>query len=468
MPDHFISFPEDFIWGAATSSFQIEGSPLADGAGKSNWYNWTKTPGRIENGQDADIAIDHYHQYKSDVALMKEMGLKSYRFSISWPRIIPERGKVNEKGLDFYRNLIKELKQAGITPNATLFHWEVPAWAEGEWENRETAMAFKEYAEVVFKALGKDVPIFATMNEPNITAEIGYLQKFFPPGKENRQSYAKAAHHMNLAHGLAVQVYRSLNLGGQIGWVVALCEWKTRDNHPEAVPYAKNMQALHNGVFLDPLVGKGYPQFFYDFTGTQAADYEKDFKDIAQPIDFLGINHYNPNYAAYAPGSNIFDNDWGPTDGIPINDLGWPVDPQSFYNILVSLWKDYGFKQMFVTENGYPTRESKHTTEELIADDVRVHYYGTYLEQAHKAIQAGVPLKGYYAWSLFDNFEWCFGYDPRFGIIHVDFKTQKRTFKNSAKWYQKTIADKGFDPALLPKNPDYPIYRHKGVRAKTF
>jgi beta-glucosidase len=467
MPDHFISFPKNFLWGAATSSFQIEGSPLADGAAKSNWYNWTKT-GHIEKGQDADTAIDHYHQYKSDVALMKEMGLKSYRFSISWPRIIPERGKVNEKGLDFYRKLIAELKQVGITPNATLFHWEVPEWAQGEWENRETALAFGEYAEVVFKALGKDVPMWGTLNEPNITAEIGYLQEFFPPGKANHQSYAKAVHHLNLAHGLAVEAYRKLNLGGQIGVVLALCTWKTRDKNPAAVPFADKMKDLHNGSFLDPVTGKGYPQYFYDYTGTKAADYEKDFKVISQPIDFLGINHYNPNYAAYAPDKNIFDNDWGPTDGTPMNDLGWPVDPEAFYDLLMYLGKEYSFKALYVTENGYPTRESKHSTAELLEDDVRVHYYGTYLQQAKRAIEAGVPLKGFYAWSLFDNFEWCFGYDPRFGIIHVDLKTLKRTFKKSAKWYQQTIAQGGFDTALLPKNPNYPIYRHQGVRAKTF
>ncbi len=468
MSNHFISFPDNFLWGAATSSFQIEGYPLADGAGKSNWYEWTKTPGRIENGQDADIAIDHYHQYKTDVALMKQMGLKTYRFSISWPRIIPERGKVNEKGLDFYRRLVDELLQAGITPNATLFHWEVPTWAKGEWTNRETALAFKEYAEVVFKALGDKVPMWATLNEPQIVAEIGYLQKFFPPGKADRAGYAKVVHHLNLAHGLAVKAYRDLGFKGQIGVVLALCPWKTKNDDPVAKAYADKMWDLHADAFLGPVMGKGYPSFLFEFTGDDPKAYEKDMPIISQPIDFLGINHYNPNYAAYAPGANIFDNDWAMKDGIPTNDLGWPVDPEAFYDLLVYLWERYGVKQLFVTENGFPTRESKRTAEELIEDDVRVHYYGTYLQQAQRAIQAGVPLKGYYAWSLFDNFEWCFGYDPRFGLIHVDFKTLKRTFKKSADWYKQVIAQNGFDPALLPKDPDYPIYHDEGVRAKTF
>ncbi len=468
MSSQFISFPKDFLWGAATSSFQIEGSPLADGAAKSNWYEWTKTPGRIADGTDGDVACDHYHNYKADVALMKLMGLKSYRFSLSWPRIIPERGRVNEKAIEFYRNLIHELNQAGIVPCATLFHWEVPVWAKGEWENRETAVAFQEYAEVVFKRLGKDVKIWATHNEPVVVSLLGYIWGFFPPGIMDRKIHARVVHHLNLAHGLAVQTFRQMNLGGEIGWVQALTTFRTTSTDPKDLQHAKNMEALHNGSYLDPSAGRGYPPFFFDYAKISSAEYEKDLKTIAQPLDFLGVNHYFPTYTRYVPGINLFDNDFTMPDGLPINDLGWPVVPEALYELLASLWKTYGFKKLLITENGLPTRDSVRSIEETIEDDLRVYYLGQYLANCHRAIQEGVPLKGYMAWSLMDNFEWCHGYDPRFGLIHVDFKTQKRTFKKSAKWYQKAIAENGFDVGLLPQNPSYKIFKAVGANARNF
>jgi beta-glucosidase len=464
MSSNFITFPKDFIWGSATSSFQIEGHPLADGATKSSWWEFTRN-GRIKNGDTADIAIDFYHRYKSDIALMKEMGLKAFRFSVSWPRIVPERGKVNEKGLDFYRRVVDELIANGITPSGTLYHWEVPTWAVGEWENRETAIAFREYAEVVLKKLGKDVPYWSTFNEPNITAELGWLQDLFPPGKADRKLYGRAVHHINLAHALTVQTYREMKLPGQIGIVLTLCPWKTIVDKPGNQEQIRKMDDLHARTFLNHGIGKTYPDYFLEFSQLPKDVYEKDLKTLQQPIDFVGVNHYNPNYAsAIPPGTDIFDNDWSMPEGIRINDMGWAVDPPAFYDLLVSLWKEYGFKQMYVTENGIPTRDSKRSPKEIIEDDIRVHFYGTYMEQAHKAIQAGVPLKGYYAWSLFDNFEWCEGYDPRFGLIHVDFKTQVRTWKNSAKWYKKVIADGGFDTALLPKDPPYFIHKHEATK----
>jgi beta-glucosidase len=467
MSSNFISFPKDFLWGAATSSFQVEGSPLADGAAKSNWYEWTRTSGRIANGENADVACDHYHRYKEDVALMKEMGLKAYRFSFSWPRIIPERGKVNEKALDFYRRLIEELHKAGIIPNATLFHWEIPEWAEGGWVNRETALAFREYAEVLFKTFGKDIPFWATQNESAVTAQLGYLWGYFPPGHENRKEFALATHHLNLGHGLAMQSYRQMNLNGEIGTVAALALCRTLRDDKADKEYAFNMQNLLIESFLDPIAGKGYPPFFFKYSGEKPEYYEKDLKDIAHPLDFLGVNHYFPNYARYARGKNIFDNDFSMPDGLPVNDLQWPVVPDALYDLLIHLWKTYGWK-MYITENGIPTRDSERTVEETLEDDIRVHFLGHYLAEAKRAIQDGAPLKGYYAWSFMDNFEWCHGYDPRFGLIHVDFKTQKRTFKKSAKWYQKVIRENGFDFSALPKNPPYRIHHAKGVGARNF
>ncbi len=463
----FISFPKDFLWGAATSSFQIEGYPLADGAAPSGWYRWTKEGDHIANGQNADIACDHFHKYKEDVALMKKLGLKAYRFSLSWPRIVPERGRVNEKAVDFYRRLVAELKQAGITPCATLFHWEVPDWAEGDWENRETALAFREYAEAVFQRLGKDVPYWATHNETVVVAHLGYLWGYFPPGKADKRAAARVTHHLNLAHGLAVQAYRGMNLPGEIGWVLALCQFRTQSQDPVDLRHLDNLEHLHNGSFLDPVSGRGYPKFFFGYSGESPAYYERDLKDIAHPIDFLGVNHYFPNYARYAPGNNIFDNDFAMPEGMPMNDLNWPIIPEALYELLTFLHKAYGFKKLLITENGIPTRDSLRSQKETMEDDLRISYVGRYLAQARRAIDEGVPLRGYFHWSLMDNFEWCHGYDPRFGLIHVDFKTLERSWKKSAYWYQKLIQENGFDFAALP-NPTYRIFKSEGIKARNF
>ncbi len=456
MSSQFISFPKDFLWGAATSSFQIEGSPLADGAVSSDWYRFTKTPGRILNGENADTACDHYHRYPEDVALMKELGLKTYRFSISWPRVMSGRKQVNAKGLDFYRRLLGELNDAGITPNVTLFHWEVPDWAEGDWENRETAHAFRDYAEAVFKALGKEAPLWSTMNEPICVAELGRLFGVFPPGRNNdRTAYGRVTHHLNLAHAMTVQTYRQMNLPGEIGWVHSLQEIVPATSEKKDLEQAQKLLELSQGVYLGVGAGRGYPDSFFDFAGKPEGYREEDLKTIAQPVDFLGVNHYFPTYARYSPGFDAFDNDRTPPPGAPLNDLDWPVVPEVLGNLLVRLWKDYGYRKLFVTENGFSTRDSLRSPDQTVHDDARVHYLGTYLEAAHKAIQAGAPLKGYYVWSFLDNFEWAYGYDPRFGIVHVDYKTQKRSFKDSAKWYKETIAKNGFDRGALPKNPSY-------------
>ncbi len=455
MPSQFISFPKDFLWGAATSSFQIEGHPLADGAASSDWYRFTKMPGRIDKGDNADIACDHYHRYKEDVALMKGLGLNTYRFSISWPRVMAGRGQVNAKGLDFYRRLLGELNNAGIIPNVTLFHWEVPDWAEGNWENRETAYAFREYAEVVFKALGKEAPFWSTMNEPICVAELGRLFGHFPPGISDRKSYGLVAHHLNLAHGLAVQTFRQMNLPGEIGWVHALHQMVPVSQDEKDLEHAKWMQDIQHGVYLAPAAGRGYPKVFFEYAGKPEGYRDEDLKTIAQPIDFLGVNNYFPTYVRYSPGFDALNNNRSPLPGEPLNDLDWPVAPGSLYDLLTYLWKDYGFKKMLITENGFATRDSLRSLEQTLHDDARVHYLGIHLEAVHRALAAGVPLKGYYAWSLLDNFEWAYGYDPRFGIVHVDYKTQKRTLKDSAKWYKEVITQNGFDPGGLPKNPSY-------------
>jgi beta-glucosidase len=452
---NFVAFPKGFLWGAATSSFQIEGSPLADGAVESDWYRWTKTPGKIANGDTADVACDHYHRMKEDVALMKEMGLQAYRFSLSWSRIMPERGKVNQKAIDFYRSLMEELRKADITPLATLYHWETPVWAVGGWENRETVFAFEEYARVVFEELGQYSASWITINEPLVIACCGYMWGWFPPGKTDKAAYGQVVHHLNLAHGLAVRAFRQLNQKGEIGVAMALSTFDSISNNPEDVAHADRLDAIHNRAFLDPMTGKTYPQAFLDYAGKLEGPIEDDLKLIHQPIDFIGVNHYFRNTCKYKKGANIVDNENFVAPGTPLTDLEWEVRPESFTDILVYVWKNYGFKKIYVTENGMATRISKRSKDEFMQDDIRIHFIGSYLAAAEKAIEQGVPLKGYFVWSLMDNFEWAQGFDPAFGLIAVDFKTQERSFKKSAYWYKSVMEENGFELSKLPLNPNY-------------
>ena len=453
--DPFVQFPADFLWGAATSSFQIEGSPLADGACESDWYRWTKSTGRIANGDNADVACDHYHRFKQDIALMKSLGLKAYRFSISWPRVMPERGRINEKALDFYRALIDEIIKAGITPFGTLYHWEVPHWAKGGWENRETALAFGEYAKVVLEKLGSKVPFWATQNEPSVVAACGYLWGVFPPGKKDKKVFGQVVHHLNLAHGLAAQAFRQLNLGSQLGWVLALGTLESASERNEDISQTEKMDIIHNRAFLDPVAGRGYPSRLFEFTDTPQGPIEEDLKVIQQPLDFLGMNHYVRGIGRYHKGINILDNDGKLAPGTPLNDMGWEVRPRSLSDALLHFSKAYSFPKIYVTESGMAMRRSKRSPEEVVEDDARVHYMGTYLAEANKALKAGVPLKGYFAWSFLDNFEWAEGYDPMFGMVAVDPETQARTLKKSALWYKQVIAEGGFKPDELPQNPAY-------------
>lgn len=446
-----ISFPTNFLWGAASGACQIEGSALADGGVCGNWLEWAWRT----DAPSFEIASNHYESMESDVALMKELGLQSYRFSISWPRIIPARGAINKKGLSFYRRLIDALNEARIVPHATLFHYEMPAWARGGWENRETAVAFNEYSQVVFHELGNSVPLWSTQSDAGIVAQRGYLWGTFPPGKQDRVAFAKAVHHLNLAHGLAVDSYRQMGLDGQIGsaTVVALC--KPAHDGRYAAQDARNIQSLLVESCLDPLAGKGYPSFLFDFSGERSAYYEKDLRLIHQPVDFLGVNHCPRHYAHFSPGLNILDNDFTVPTGVPVSDLGGPVVPDDLHSLLLHLARHYPYKSLFITKNGLPMRDSQRSSREAIEDDLRIHYLGHHLVQIKRALDDGVPLRGYYVWSLMDQVEWSQGQEPRFGLIHVDFETLQRTFKKSAAWYRSLIAQNGFNLDPLTQAPPY-------------
>ncbi|MDP4090500.1 MAG: GH1 family beta-glucosidase [Bacillota bacterium] len=442
-----IIFPEDFIWGAATSAYQIEGAAFEDGKGESIWDRFSHTPGKIKNEHNGDIACDHYHLYAEDVKLMKELGLKSYRFSISWPRIFPDGdGKLNVKGMEFYKKLVNLLLENDIIPNATLYHWDLPQKLQdkGGWTNRETADRFADFAGYVFKELGDLVPFWATLNEPAAAAFAGYAAGVHAPGLNNPEVCLAVAHNLLLAHGKAVKAYRQLGLKGKIGIVLDMWHNYPATDSEEDIKAAWINNNTINKWFSDPVFKGLYPtipgepgQFGMSLPEVQQGDMEL----ISTPVDFLGLNVYSRNVVKANPdipnGIEVV-----PQNGA-VTDIGWEVYPQVIYDLLTLLHKEYNGIDIYITENGAAFRDTVNS-EGRVEDDDRVDYLRRHFEQAHRAIEAGVNLKGYYVWSLMDNFEWAEGYTKRFGIVHVDFDTLTRTPKNSALWYSEVIRENGF------------------------
>ncbi|HPV08293.1 MAG: GH1 family beta-glucosidase [Aggregatilineales bacterium] len=435
-------FPEDFIWGAATSSYQIEGAWDEDGKGESIWDRFTHTPGKIEDGSTGDVACDHYHRYEEDVALMKWLGLHAYRFSISWPRVLPEgRGAVNPKGLDFYNRLVDALLEAGITPYVTLYHWDLPQALQdaGGWPARTTAEAFVEYARIVAEALGDRVRHWMTLNEPWVSAVVGYLHGRHAPGHTSLEEMLPASHHLLLAHGWSMPVIRQAVPGAEVGLVLNL--WP---HTPASRSFADRQAAYYgdgflNRWYLDPITGRGYPA---DMVARfpRLLDYvqDGDMEAIATPIDFLGINYYSRHVIR---SEDVPEAENEPQEVFASDDrteMGWEVYPEGLYDMLGRLHFDYRFPALYVTENG-AAFEDVVGEDGCVNDPRRVAYLCEHLRAASRAIAAGVPLKGYFVWSLLDNFEWSFGYTKRFGIVHVDFDTLERTPKASAEYYRKVI-----------------------------
>ncbi len=435
-------FPEGFVWGTATAAYQIEGAWNEDGKGESIWDRFSHTPGKIANGETGDVACDHYHRWREDVELMKAVGLKAYRFSISWPRVLPEgRGRVNQAGLDFYRRLAEGLLEAGIEPYATLYHWDLPMALQdqGGWPERGSVDAFVEYAEVVCRGLGGLVKSWITLNEPRVSAEVGYLEGRHAPGHTDLDEMLAAAHHLLLAHGRAVSVIRSHCSDAQVGI--------TLDLHP-SVPASPSMEdrraadlqlAIKSRWYLDPLVGRGYPSSgVEEFNRPMAFVNSGDMQTIAVPIDFLGVNYYSRDIVR---SSAIPEEENAPRSVFPGRQrtaMGWEVYAQGLYELLTWLHAAYPFKTFFVTENGV-AYDDVVGPDGSIDDPARVVYLRDHLQAAASAIADGVALKGYFVWSLLDNFEWSFGFSKRFGLVHVDFETQKRTPKASASWYRDVI-----------------------------
>jgi beta-glucosidase len=440
-----LRFPPDFTWGVATSSFQIEGATSEDGRGESIWDRFCATPGKIEDGTDGKVACDHYHRWREDVALMADLGVNAYRFSIAWPRVIPAgTGPVNRRGLDFYDRLVDELLERGIRPFVTLYHWDLPQPLEdqGGWANRDIVALFEQYAHVVSKRLGDRVRDWMTHNEPWCAAVLGYARGEHAPGHRDWGRALLAAHHLLLSHGRAVPAIRRNAPTARVGIVLNLTPgFPASDSEADAAA-TRAFDGEFNRWYLDPLHGRGYPEDKRDeyLRAGVVRDFsfvhDGDLETIATPTDFLGVNYYS---RAILRSGSVPEADNRPRT-IPEpsaevrTDMGWEVYPDGLRALLVRLHEDYAPPCILVTENGAAYAHGPDATG-AVQDEPRRAYLEGHLRACRHALDAGVPLGGYFAWSLMDNFEWAFGYRKRFGIVHVDYATQARTVKASGRWY---------------------------------
>jgi beta-glucosidase len=434
------------LWGCATSAYQIEGSPLADGAGPSIWQRFSHTPGKMTNGDTGDIACDHYNRYREDVQLMRSLGLQAYRFSINWGRILPEgTGRVNEAGLDFYERLVDCLLKAGIEPLATLYHWDLPAALDdrGGWLNPEIAGWFADYAEVMFRRLDGRVKKWATLNEPWVITDGGYLHGALAPGPENLFETPIASRNLMLAHGSAVKRYRDV-CAHEIGLVVNL-EPKYPASDGEADRAAADRSAAYmNQQYLDPAFGLGCPPAMAEIFGAGWRDWTQDEIALAaQPIDWLGVNYYTRGVMKQNSSSWPVMAAYERQRGKTYTETGWEVFEKGLTETLLWVKERYGDVPLYITENGSAFYDPPVATEEAVHDPLRVDYLKRHLRAVHEAIRQGADVRGYMAWSLLDNLEWSLGFSKRFGIVHVNFETQERTAKDSAIFYSRVIASNG-------------------------
>ena len=472
-PGSGVAFPPGFVWGTATASYQIEGAAREDGRTPSIWDTYSHTPGRVVGGDTGDVADDHYARYREDVAIMRELGVGSYRFSVAWPRITPQvtergLGPVNEAGLAFYDRLVDELLGAGIAPAATLYHWDLPQALEdaGGWTNRATAERFAEYAEVVAARLGDRIGTFITLNEPWCSAYLGYASGVHAPGRTEPASALAAVHHLNLAHGLATAAVRRAAPLAQVALTLNLAWVRPASDLPADADAVRRIDGLQNRVFLDPTMRGEYPADVLADTAS-VTDWafvrDGDLELIAQPIDALGLNYYSPTVVrAYAGSGPRLEADghgdgaasaWPACEDVefppqpgPKTDMGWSIDARGMTELLLRLAREYPGVDLYVTENGaaYP---DVLTDDGAVHDDDRIAYLHDHLTAVADAVEAGAPVRGYYLWSLLDNFEWSYGFSKRFGLVHVDYETQVRTVKDSGRWYAEVVRRNGLAPA---------------------
>jgi beta-glucosidase len=439
-------FPSAFLWGAATSAYQIEGSPLADGAGPSIWQRFAHTPGMIRDGDTGDVACDHYRRWREDVALMRTLGLKAYRFSIAWGRIFPEGiGRLNPAGLVFYERLVDALLANGIEPMVTLYHWDLPAALDdrGGWLNRDAAQWFAEYASALFRRLDDRVKLWTTLNEPWVVADGGYLHGTLAPGHRSRYEAPIATHNLLRAHALAVQAYRAIG-SHAIGLVVNLEPKYPASAREEDVAATRRADAYMNRQYLDPVFFGAYPEELCEIFGDAWPDWPvADFDLIRQPIDFVGVNYYTRSVTCCDP------NVW-PLRAARVRqrqatytETDWEVFPQGLADTLCWVRDRYGNPPVYVTENGAAFFDPPTAEGDRVRDPLRVDYLRSHLLALRGATAAGCDVRGYFVWSLLDNLEWSQGFSKRFGIVHVDFATQRRTPKDSARFYADVVATNG-------------------------
>jgi beta-glucosidase len=453
----FISFPPGFIWGTATSAYQIEGAWNEDGKGPSIWDTFAHTPGKIYHGETGDIATDTYHRWKDDIQLMKSLGLQTYRFSIAWSRVLPT-GKlqsINRAGLDYYDRLVDELMVNGIQPLPTLFHYDLPQALQddGGFATRETACQFSEYAGLMAEKLGDRVSNWITINEPMVFAANGHLSGEHAPGFKDIQSAIAVVHYQLLGHGMAVQTIRAASKRPvSIGIALNLSPVYPASPSKEDVQAAARYDGLQNRSTLDPIFRGNYPQELLELVGLLLPSMETDdLKIISTPIDFLGVNYYTRSVIRNEPGVPFVELTPVNPEGNPYSQM-WEIYPDGIYELLVRLHKEYHPASIMITENGIPVADDL-DFDGRVRDIRRIQYLQDHLIKVQQSIQEGVPVSGYLVWSLMDNFEWALGYRTRFGLVYVDFETQKRTVKASGEWYRKVIASNGFTPSIYSTEP---------------
>jgi beta-glucosidase len=446
------TFPDEFLWGAATAAYQIEGGWDEDGKGESIWDRFVHRPFNVYNGDTGDVSCDHYHLMPQDVTMMTELGLQSYRFSISWPRVIPEgrvrssssgNQAINEPGLDFYDRLVDQLLEAGIRPNATLNHWDFPQALQdqGGWPNRDSIDWFTDYARIIFDRLGDRVPLWSTHNEPWVIAFIGYATGRMAPGICDYSKAYQTLHHLLVSHGKTVQLFRQGGYSGEIGIVLNQGHFIPNSDNEADKAACKRAFDENVSLFMDPLFLGHYPKSLFDWIGNHAPSIEPgDLKIINQPIDFLGINYYSTQAVSHSVEGGLLKAALSPVSapGWGLTDMGWGINPSGLTEVLLNIKENYHNPPLYITENGCALKDTP-DAKGFVHDWGRVTFLRVHLRALHDAIQAGTNLKGYYVWSLMDNFEWAEGYRPRFGIVHVDYSTKRRNPKQSARWFSGVI-----------------------------
>jgi beta-glucosidase len=439
------SFPEQFRFGVATAAFQIEGAVDEDGRGESIWDRFTRQPGAVAGGETADVACDHYHRWEADLDLMQALGVESYRFSISWSRVLPNGiGPVNPAGMRFYRRLAEGLRERGIEPIATLYHWDLPQVLQevGGWASRDTAKRFADYAALMAEELGDVVGDWITHNEPWVVAFLGHAQGVKAPGLRDWPTALRVSHHLLLSHGLARSAIRTTLPDARVGIALNLAPIRAASSSEEDAAAARRQDGHLNRWFLDPIFRSGYPsdmvELYESQFGRLDAVRDGDLELIGQPIEFLGLNYYMPHRVRHAPGAGPLELE-AAAPAPPLTAMGWEIDPDALLEVLRRLRDDYGAGAIYITENGAAFEDQPLNGTGYVDDSERTAYLRDHLEIVRRAIAEGVDVRRYCLWSLLDNFEWEHGYAKRFGIVHVDYKTQRRAPKLSGLWYRDYI-----------------------------